>query len=415
MYKVELLAPAGGFESLNAALNAGADAVFFGVGEINMRATNTANFKIEDLAEISRLTKEKGAKSYLTLNTILYNNDLKLVEQIIDEAKKSNIDAVIAADIATIMYARSVGLEVHISTQLSVSNTASVKFYSQFSDRIVLARELSLEKVAEICKDIKDLNIVGPKGNLVEIEVFAHGALCVAVSGRCSMSLYCYGSSANRGKCTQVCRHKYKVVDLETSQELVVDNNYVMSASDLCTIGLLDKLLETGVTVLKFEGRGRGPEYVQTVIECYKEAVEAINNGTYNKTKIEDWNKRLGTVFNRGFSAGLYMGRHFDEWAGLHGSKATKEKQTIGKVVKYYPKAGVIEIKLTTAHIVEKGQEIIITGKDLGVQKIILNNFWLNENPVEQASKGDLITLKVSNTKFRSGDLVFIYRDKVIT
>lgn len=408
---IEILAPAGNFDSLIAGINAGCNAIFFGVGDINMRATNTANFKLEELDEISRICKKHKIRSYLTLNTIMYNNDLSRIEDILTKAKKSEINAVIASDISTISYARKIGIEVHISTQLSISNTEAVKFYSQFADRIVLARELTIEEVKKIVDDIKKFNIRGPKGNLVEIEIFIHGALCVAVSGRCSMSLYCYGSSANRGKCTQVCRHKYKVVDLDTNQELVIDNNYVMSSSDLCTIGMLDKILDSGATVLKIEGRGRGPEYVETVVTCYKEALDAINRNTYTEEKILEWNKRLGTVFNRGFTKGLYMGRNFDEWSGVHGNKATKEKIFIGKVVKYYPKAKVVEIILNLGEL-RINDEILITGNEVGIQEVKLSEFWVNEKKVDTVNKNDSFTIKNNNSRIKKGDSVYIWKEK---
>lgn len=297
MKSIELLAPAGSFSALSAAINAGCDAVYFGIADFNMRATAAANFTVEDLPEIVVQCKPKNIRTYVTVNTVLYDADLEKMREIVDAVKAAGVDAIIAADMATILYARKQGVEVHISTQLSVSNIENVKFYAQYSDRIVLARELSLEQVAEICNEIKELNITGPSGRLVEIEVFGHGALCVAVSGRCAMSLYCYGTSANRGQCTQICRRKYKVTDVETGQELLVDNNYVMSTSDLCTIGMLDELKKAGISVLKIEGRGRGAEYVDTVIRTYRQALEALETGEYTQENI----KKMAYGFGRRF------------------------------------------------------------------------------------------------------------------
>lgn len=328
---IEILAPAGSFESLNAAINAGADSVFLGIADFNMRASAAVNFTRENLQEVVKLCHENKVKVYLTVNTLLYNDDLGTMRDVVDLAKKTRVDALIVADIATVVYAREKGMEVHISTQLSISNTEGVKFYSQFADRIVLARELKLEQIKKIHEDIIAQEIKGPKGELVEIEAFAHGAMCVAVSGRCSMSLYCSGTSANKGKCSQICRRPFTVTDDLTGKKLRVDNNFVMSASDLCTIGMLPQMIDAGVKVFKFEGRGRAPEYVDMVIRSYKEAFDSIENGTYTKDKIKAWNKDLGTVFNRGQSTGLYMGLEFSEWAMGSNSKATRKKVQIGR------------------------------------------------------------------------------------
>lgn len=411
---IEILAPAGNFAALAAAIEAGAQAVFFGVGDVNMRATNTANFQLSDLAEIRRLTSSAGVKAYLTLNTILYDADLQRVEEILKAAAEAELDAVIVADIAAIQLARKHGLEVHISTQLSISNIEGVEFYSQFADRIVLARELELSQMKHICQQIKERNITGPKGELVEIEVFAHGALCVAVSGRCGMSLHSSGTSANRGRCSQVCRRKYKVQDTETGQELVIDNNYVFSSADLCTIGLLDRLLDTGATVLKIEGRGRGAEYVKEVVTCYKQAITAIAEGTFTPEKVADWSKKLGAVFNRGQSSGLYLGLSFAEWAGAHGNKATKIKYNIGKVERYYPKAEIVQIKLHAGVNLTKGQELLIIGDSAGALSFNLGDIWVDGQIAEQAVRGDVFTTLLDDKlakKLKPGDIVYEWRD----
>lgn len=408
---IEILAPAGSFESLMAAINAGCNSVYFGIADMNMRATAAANFTFEDLNEIVRICKKNNIKSYVTINTLIYNDEIEKMHRIVDAVKQSGATAIIAADMATILYARSIDVEVHVSTQLSISNTETVKFYSQFSDRVVLARELTLEQVKEICDDIKKLQIKGPKGQLVEIEVFAHGALCVAVSGRCAMSLYCHNTSANRGRCTQICRRKYKVVDVATGNELIVDNNYVMSSGDLSTIGFLDKLVDAGVTVLKFEGRGRAPEYVDTVITTYKTALEAIKNNNYTQENIEKWNKDLETVFNRGLSKGYYMGRRFDEWSGVSGSKATREKIQAGTVEKYYPKAKVAQVKIDSKVEGNVDDEYIIIGKTSGVNKGKLNSFHINDSEAQSFIQGDTITFKL-DVRVNSGDKFFLWKEK---
>lgn len=408
---IEILAPAGSYEALTSAINAGANAVYFGISDLNMRATAAVNFTEEDLIKIVKQCHKNNVKAYVTVNTLLYNNEIEKIHKLLDDIKKANADAVIAADMATIMYAREIGLEVHISTQLSISNTESVKFYSQFADRIVLARELTIEQVKQVCEDIKSYDIRGPRGNLVEIEVFAHGALCVAVSGRCAMSLYCYNTSANRGKCTQICRRRYKVTDIDTNQELEIDNNYVMSSSDLCTIGMLDKLVDAGVTVLKFEGRGRPAEYVDTVISTYKEALNALESEEYNQANIDKWNKNLNTVFNRGQSNGFYMGRRMDEWAGVHGSKATKEKFHIGEVVKYYPKPKVAEVLVQAKDELKKGDDVLIIGSETGTLRLKLGEFWVDDKPATIARQEDLLTFKVVQ-KVRKADKVYVSRER---
>lgn len=429
---VELLAPAGNFESLRAAVNAGADSVYFGIADFNMRASAARNFKMEDLPEIVKICKKgadrngngkKPVRTYVTVNTLIYNDEIEKMHSIVDAVKANGIDAIIAADLATIVYARKQDVEVHASTQLSISNTETVKFYAQYCDRIVLARELTTEQIRQICDDIKEQKICGPKGNLIEIEVFAHGALCVSVSGRCAMSLFCYGPnfSASRGKCTQICRRRYKVTDIETKQELEIDNNYVMSPKDLCTIGLLPEIINAGVTVLKLEGRGRSPEYVDTVVSCYREALESIADGSFSEAKVKEWNVRLGTVYNKGFSTGFYMGRKFDEWSGIHGSKATKEKIKVGVVRKYYSKISVVEVLITAKENVNPGDEYSVNGPTTGVVTGKIQSMEVFDKdglPITSAQKvshiasqDNIITFKVE-TKVRPKDILYILRTR---
>lgn len=405
----KILAPAGSQESLVAAVNAGCDEVYFGIDTMNMRASAATNFTLENFKETVDYCHRHNVKTCITLNTLLYNDDLPKMREIIDEIVSSGADAVIAADMATITYAREKGVEVHISTQLSVSNIETLKFYAQFSDRIVLARELTIEQVTEICDAIKEQEIRGPKGELIEIEVFAHGAMCVAVSGRCSMSLYNYDRSANKGQCGQTCRRKYKVTDVENGKELVIDNNYVMSAADLCTVGLLDKLVESGIAVLKFEGRGRPPEYVDLVVKTYRDALKAIEDGTYDSEKIKQWNTDLGTVFNRGQSSGSYMGRHVDEWAGSNRDRKNKMKEYAGEVEYYYPKIKVAQVKILGKVEFSKGDEFIVIGKTTGIVKEKISEIMVDEKVVEKAKQGDLITFKISK-RVRRSDKFYLWR-----
>jgi putative protease len=349
--KVELMAPAGSFDSMQAAIDNGADAIYFGIEQMNMRARSSINFTLDDLAEINERCEEKGLKTYLTLNTIVYNHDLSLIKTICNAAKEANITAVIASDQAVIGYARSIGLEIHISTQLNVTNIETVKFYSLFADVMVLSRELSLGQVKEICDGIVKEEVKGPSGGLVQVEVFAHGALCMAVSGKCFISLHTHNSSANRGACKQNCRRKYKVTDLEDGHEMELDNEYIMSPKDLCTIDFLDQLLETGVSVLKIEGRGRAPEYVATVIRCYREAIDAYHNGTYSEDKVKYWMSELEKVYNRGFWGGYYLGQELGEWTDSSGSKATQKKVFLGKGIHYFPKIEVRTLKLRVRNL----------------------------------------------------------------
>ncbi len=407
--QLKILAPAGNWESLRAAVAAGADAVFFGIGDFNMRAGAARNLAIEDLPKINEFCRSHNVETCITVNNILYDSDLETMRKVIDAVKASGCDAVIVADIAALQYANKVKIPAYISTQLSVSNIEAVRFFAQYSDRIILARELTIEQVAEIIQQIEKEQIIGPKGELVQIEIFGHGALCVAVSGRCGMSLFCNNSSANKGKCSQICRRSYKVTDTETGQELVIDNNYVMSPKDLSTIGLLDKIVEAGVTVLKIEGRGRPPEYVDTTVRCYKEALVAIIAGTYSQQKIKDWNIRLKTVFNRGLGQGMYMGRPVDEWANGSGNQATMQRIMIGRVAKYYPQAGVVEIKVTSGVTVETGEECLIIGETTGLIKCAFEDMRLDEQVYKSVKQGDLFTMKIPE-KARTNDQVYVFR-----
>ncbi len=369
MNKVNILAPAGNFESLMAAINAGADEVYFGIGELNMRAAGANNFEISDLEKINKLCKEKKIKTWITLNTVVYDEEIEVIKKTLKEIKKAGIDGVIAADLAVIKEANSLGIEVCASTQMSVSNLETVKVLSTWVDRIVLARELNLEQIKKIVEGIEQEKIVGPKGNLVEIEVFGHGAMCVAMSGRCQMSLYHYNLSANRGKCVQVCRRKYEVKDKDTGKELVLDNDWVMSRSDLCTIGLLEKLIETGIKTIKIEGRARSADYVDTVVKTYKKGLKLISENNFSKKEKEKLLEELKTVFNRGFSSGFYMGRSIDEWASGENNLATETKKLLGQIEHFYQKINVAEIKLNKDNRVKNGDEYIIIGPSTGVYR----------------------------------------------
>src|SRR5690606_10752235 len=394
--KMELMAPAGNFESLQAALDNGADSVYFGVEQLNMRARASINFTIDDLPEISKRCSELGVRTYLTLNTIIYDHDLTIIKTLIDKAKEANITAVIAMDQAVISYARQVGMEVHISTQINITNIETVKFYAMFADTIVLSRELSLSQVKKITEEIERENICGPSGRLVEIEIFGHGALCMAVSGKCYLSLHSHNSSANRGACKQNCRKKYTVIDQESGFEIELDNEYMMSPKDLCTIGFLDEISDAGVKVLKIEGRGRAPEYVATVTQCYREAIDAINDGTFSQEKVEGWMKRLETVYNRGFWSGYYLGQELGEWSPKSGSKATQKKIYIGKGRHIYTKANIAEF-LIEAYDLNVGDKILIQGPTTGSQEMTIDEMRVDEKPeASKASKSDVITFKTA-------------------
>lgn len=395
--KIELMAPAGNFESLQAAIDNGADSVYFGVEQLNMRARASINFTLKDLPEISRRCKEKGVRSYLTLNTIIYDHDLSIIRTLIDKAKAADLTAVIAMDQAVIAYARQVGMEVHISTQINVTNIETVKFYALFADTIVLSRELSLNQVKKITQQIEKDQVKGPNGNLVEIEIFGHGALCMAVSGKCYLSLHSHNSSANRGACKQNCRKKYTVIDQESGFEIELDNEYMMSPKDLCTLEFLDKVIDAGIKVLKIEGRGRAPEYVATVIKTYREAIDAYYDGTFNKEKVAEWMSHLETVYNRGFWSGYYLGQKLGEWSDHPGSNATQKKVYIGKGRHYYPKSSIAEFKLE-AYDLKSGDTVLIQGPSTGSQEMKMESFMVDDIVAEKATKGDVITFP---TKFR--------------
>lgn len=391
---IELMAPAGSYEAMVAAINAGANSVYFGIEQYNMRARATMNFTFEDLEKIAAMCSEKSVRSYLTLNTIVYDHDLSAIKTILNEAKRVGITAVIASDQAVIAYARSIQLEVHISTQVNVTNIETVRFYSLFADTIVLSRELSLIQVKKITDQIKKENICGPSGRLIEIEIFVHGALCMAVSGKCYLSLHTQNASANRGACVQNCRRTYTVIDNEDGHELAIDNEYIMSAKDLCTIDFLDQVLDAGVKVLKIEGRGKGADYVKTTVECYREAIDSYENGTYTKEKVQDWLARLERVYNRGFWSGYYLGQELGEWNDTAGSKATTRKLYLGKGHHYYDKIKVAEFKLES-YSLAVGDNVLITGPTTGAVETTVLELHTAEGAVTEARKGDLCAFKL--------------------
>ena len=396
--RIELMAPAGDFTSLQAALDNGADSIYFGVEQLNMRARASMNFTILDLPEISRRCKEKGVRTYLTLNTIIYDHDLSIIKTLLDKAKEADLTAVIAMDQAVIAYARQIGMEVHISTQINITNIETVKFYALFADTMVMSRELSITQIKKICSQIEKEQIKGPSGNLVEIEIFGHGALCMAVSGKCYLSLHSHNSSANRGACKQNCRKKYTVIDQESGFEIELDNEYMMSPKDLCTIGFLDQIVDAGVKVLKIEGRGRAPEYVATVTKCYREAIDSIADGTFSAEKVEGWMKQLETVYNRGFWSGYYLGQELGEWSSNSGSSATQKKIYIGKGRHFYPKSNIAEF-LIEAYDLSIGDRVLIQGPTTGSQEIVIEHMMVDgKEGATKASKSDVVTFK---TEFR--------------
>jgi putative protease len=405
---IEIMAPAGSFESLTAAIQGGADSIYFGIEQLNMRARAANNFTFDDLEKIAETCKKDNIRSYLTLNTIIYDHDLSLMKRIVDKAKEAGITAVIASDQAVINYANSIELEVHISTQTNVTNLETIKFFAHFADVMVLARELSLKQVKDITEGIIKDDVRGPSGNLVEIEIFAHGALCMAVSGKCYLSLHTNNSSANRGACVQNCRRTYEVKD-EDGNELIIDNEYIMSPKDLCTIGFIDDIINSGVKVLKIEGRGRSPEYVKTVTQCYREAANAYIEGTYTKEKITEWDKQLATVYNRGFWDGYYLGQELGEWSNVHGSKATTRKKYLGKGVHYYPKAGIAEFKLET-HSLKIGDKILVTGPTTGVVEAEIKELMVEEVMYNEIKKGVNFTTPL-DTIIRNSDKLYVVED----
>ncbi|WP_099291175.1 peptidase U32 family protein [Butyricimonas sp. Marseille-P3923] len=401
----EVMAPVGSYESLEAALQAGADSVYFGVEGLNMRSRSSANFTLDDLRNIAERCSERGVKTYLTVNTIIYNNELDKMHRIIDCVKEAGLTAIIASDIAAILYARSVGVEVHISTQCNITNYEAVKFYAQFADVVVLARELDMDQVMTIHRQIVQNDLRGPKGELIQIEMFAHGALCMAVSGKCYLSLHEMNASANRGACYQICRRSYTVKDTESDIELEVDGKYIMSPKDLCTIGFVNKMIDAGVRVFKIEGRARSAEYVKTVCECYSEALDAYTDGSYDAKKIAAWKERLASVFNRGFWDGYYLGQRLGEWSEVYGSKATKKKICIGKVTNYFTKLQVGEFKLESYDL-KVGDEVMIVGPSTGVVQMTVPELRLELDPVERVEKGAVFSMPCE-MKLRRSDKLY--------
>ncbi|WP_372793529.1 peptidase U32 family protein [Lutibacter sp.] len=410
--KMELMAPAGNFESMQAALDNGADSIYFGVEQLNMRARASINFTLDDLQEISDRCKAKNVRTYLTLNTIIYDHDLSIVKTLIQKAKDADITAVIAMDQAVIATARAIGMEIHISTQINITNIETVKFYAMFADTMVLSRELSLRQVKKITEQIVKENVCGPSGNLVEIEIFGHGALCMAVSGKCYMSLHSANSSANRGACKQNCRKKYTVIDQETGFEMELDNEYIMSPKDLCTIDFLDQIEEAGVKVLKIEGRGRAPEYVANVIKCYRDAIDSIEAGTYDKEKVISWMLELEKVYNRGFWSGYYLGQKLGEWSNGSGSHATQKKVYIGKGMHYFPKSNIGEFKIE-AYDITVGDTILITGPTTGAKEMEVKEMFVNDVNAQKGQKGDSVTIKLEFRIRPSDKLYKIVENKV--
>ncbi|MEL7600289.1 MAG: peptidase U32 family protein [Proteiniphilum sp.] len=401
----EIMAPAGSYESLMAAIQGGADSIYFGIEGLNMRSKSSNNFTIDDLHHIAKICRENNLKSYLTVNTIIYNNDMTLMRRIVDAAKEANLSAIIAADVAVLMYARSIGVEVHLSTQLNITNTESLRFYAQYADVVVLARELNLDQVAAIHRDIVEQQIKGPGGELIQIEMFAHGALCMAVSGKCYLSLHEKNLSANRGECNQICRRGYIVKDKTSDIELEIDNEYIMSPKDLKTIHFMNKMMDAGVRVFKIEGRARGPEYVRVVSTCYREAIESYCNDTFTQEKIDEWNEKLATVFNRGFWDGYYLGQRLGEWTHRYGSGATKRKVYVGKAIKHFGNLGVTEFLVETQSV-RQGDELLITGPTTGALFVTANDIRVNLESVAEAIKGDHFSIQV-NEKIRPNDQLY--------
>lgn len=402
--ELEIMAPVGCWESLHAAINAGANAVYFGIEKLNMRSHSSANFTTEDLHKIVAICREANVKTYLTVNTIIYEDDLDLMHEIVNNAAEAGVSAIIACDIAVMQYAVEKGVEVHLSVQLNISNAESLKFYAQYADVVVLARELNMEQVANIYRKIEEQDIRGRKGEPVRIEMFCHGALCMAVSGKCYLSLHEMNQSANRGACMQVCRRAYYVKDYESDIDLKVDNKYIMSPKDLKTIHFLNKMVDSGVRVFKIEGRARGPEYVKTVVECYDEALRAICDGSYSEEMIAGWDERLSRVFNRGFWNGYYLGQRLGEWSSKYGSMATRKKVYVGKCTNYFKKLGVAEI-LVESQEIAKGDEYLITGETTGAIEGIIEDMRVDDKSVESVGKGTYFSMKCD--LLRRGDRLY--------
>jgi len=405
IHDYEIMSPAGSYESLMAAIQGGADSIYFGIEGLNMRAKSSNNFTIEDLRNIAQICRENNIKSYLTVNTIIYDNDMELMRKVVNAAKEANLSAIIAADVAVLMFARSIGVEVHLSTQLNITNTESLKFYAQFADVVVLARELNLDQVTAIHKDIVEQQIKGPSGELIRIEMFAHGALCMAVSGKCYLSLHEKELSANRGACNQICRHGYIVKDKDSEIELEIDNEYIMSPKDLKTIHFMNKMMDAGVRVFKIEGRARGPEYVRLVTSCYKEAVQSYCDGSFSQVKIDMWNEKLATVFNRGFWDGYYLGQRLGEWTHRYGSGATKRKVYVGKAIKHFGNIGVTEFLVETQSI-KTGDELLITGPTTGAVFLSAEDIRVDLKQVDKAVKGEHFSIKTPE-KIRPNDQLY--------
>lgn len=409
---IEIMAPAGSFESLAAAIKAGADSVYFGVTQLNMRARASANFTIEDMAEIVKRAKKANVLTYLVVNTLLYDHDMAIVRKLIDAAKECGVDAIIAFDFAAMNYCNEIGMPVHATIQFSISNYEAVRFFAKMTNRVVLARELTLDQIKAIHKKIVEENLIGNEGRLMELEVFGHGALCVAQSGRCWMSLYTQNASANRGACLQNCRHAYKVTDMSTGKDLVLDNQYIMSAADICTIDFLDKFVDAGISVLKIEGRGRSPEYVYTVVSTYKKALADIEKGDYTQEKIDGYFKDLETVFNRKLSHGnFFLGKEIGEYSNTYGSAATEEKTYKGKVTNYFAKIGVVEISLDAGEL-KKGERILFTGEKTGIVFGRADEIRIDGESVEVATQRSRISIKVDE-KVRRNDMFYVISEKI--
>ena len=403
---IEIMAPVGSYESLYAAINAGANSVYFGIGQLNMRSASAANFTADDMAEINRIAHEHGVKTYLTVNTIIYDTELKLMHEVVDRAKAEGVDAIIASDLSVILYAYHVGVEVHISTQCNISNSEAAKFYSQWADVVVLARELSLEQIAMVHKQIVEQDIRGPRGELLKIEMFSHGALCMSISGKCYLSEHETACSANRGACRQICRRKYTIQDKDSGEMLDIDGRYILSPKDLCTVDFLDKFIAAGVSVLKIEGRARGAEYVKRVVECYDLALRAIERGEYSREYAEGLKVTLSKVFNRGFWGGYYAGAKVVEHSTNYGSSATRRKVYVCKVTNYFKRLGVAEVLIEAAPLAV-GDEILWMGETTGCVEQIVGEIRLDLNPVQSVKQGDVCSIKVEGSEIRRGDKLY--------